>query len=60
MRRQRRRSKTAMAGALQAYAAHFAEWRDKGYHAHLICHTRTHAERFQSLHGAVWNRLRHP
>jgi len=43
------RSKTAMAGALQAYATHFAEWRDKGYHAHLICHTRTHAERFQSL-----------
>jgi transcription-repair coupling factor (superfamily II helicase) len=43
------RQKSAVASALVTYASSFREWIDKGYRIHFVCHTRTHAERFQSL-----------
>ncbi|MBI4402744.1 MAG: transcription-repair coupling factor [Deltaproteobacteria bacterium] len=34
---------------LEGFVARFKEWMDQGYRIHLVCHTQTHAERFQLL-----------
>lgn len=34
---------------LESFARRFREWIDEGYRVHVICHTRTHADRFRAL-----------
>lgn len=43
------KSVSNVAGALSAYSTRLGEWFDQGYTVDVVCHTRTHAERFMSL-----------